>query len=224
METPMPDASPILSSTMNLGSGKDFRADCFNVDVDDSWTPDVVLDLSIAEPGDGGLVLDTRRFGRVVLRNNSFDRIIANDVLEHVPALTRLMTTCLGLLRAGGIFEISVPYDLSFGAWQDPTHVRAFNERSWLYYTDWFWYLGWSESRFHLDGIKFVLSPSGRALMEKGVSQDVVLTTPRAVDSMSVALRKIDLSSDDRATWKHWRERRRQAGIANAAAPAAALS
>ena len=35
-------------------------------------------------------------------------------------------------------------------AWQDPTHVRALNRNSWLYYTDWFWYLGWLEHRFVL--------------------------------------------------------------------------
>jgi len=43
------------------------------------------------------------------------------------------MTNCLKLLRVGGVFKILVPYDLSYGAWQDPTHIRAFNERSWLY-------------------------------------------------------------------------------------------
>lgn len=35
-------------------------------------------------------------------------------------------------------------------AWQDPTHVRALNENSWTYYTDWFWYLGWYEHRFEI--------------------------------------------------------------------------
>ena len=54
----------------------------------------------------------------------------------------------LALLKDGGRFEIEVPYERALTAWQDPTHVRAMNEKSWLYYTDWFWYLGWFEHRF----------------------------------------------------------------------------
>ena len=128
-----------LPKYLNLGSGKDFRADCFNVDVNPAWQPDALIDLSTLRIDDKGLCLDTARFGRVILHRNSFQKILANDVLEHVPDLPGLMTCCLNLLAIGGIFEIQVPYDLSYGAWQDPTHIRAFNERSWLYYTDWFW-------------------------------------------------------------------------------------
>ena len=208
-------------SCLNLGSGKDFRDDCFNVDVDGTWNPDAVLDLSAVDLAEGGMTLSTQRFGHVTLGPGCFDRIVANDVLEHVPDLMKLMTTCLGLLRPGGCFEISVPYDLSFGAWQDPTHVRAFNERSWLYYTDWFWYMGWSEARFVVDSLGFVPSPAGAALQARGADRDTVLATPRAIDSMSVVLRKVPLSADDRATWEHWRERRRRAQERHRSAPAA---
>ncbi len=206
-------------SCLNLGSGKDYRDDCFNLDVDDSWAPDAVLDLSAVDLAEGGVTVHTRRFGHVTLGPNSFDRIVANDVLEHVPDLKAMMTTCLALLRTGGIFAISVPYDLSLGAWQDPTHVRAFNERSWLYYTDWFWYMGWSEHRFTVDELRFVPSPLGEALAAQGAARDAVLATPRAIDSMSVTLRKVDLSAEDRAVWEHWRERRRQAQARGGATP-----
>ena len=133
---------------LNLGSGKDWRADYFNVDIDPYWQPDAVLDFD--RPLPIGKPLQTERFGTVVLANNYFDEIIANDALEHIPHLMTAMTSCLNLLKVGGQFHIRVPYDLSWGAWQDPTHVRAFNERSWLYYTDWFWYMGWTEARFEI--------------------------------------------------------------------------
>jgi len=98
-----------------------------------------------------GSTLETKRFGSVTLEENSFDAAIANDVLEHIPNLTVAMTNLLRVLRPGGIFEILVPYDLSYGAWQDPTHVRARSmRRSWLYYCDWHWYLGWTEARFDI--------------------------------------------------------------------------
>ena len=212
-----------LPSTLNLGSGKDFRADAFNIDIDDSWSPDAVLDLSMVEVDRAEVALDTHRFGALTLVPGCFDKIVANDVLEHVPNLTRLMTNCLSLLRMGGAFEISVPYDLSFGAWQDPTHVRAFNERSWLYYTDWFWYLGWDKARFALEHLQFVPSPVGEELRRQNLPRETILATPRAIDSMSVTLRKVDLGEEDRATWLHWRERRRQAQTLNrSAAPAPA--
>lgn len=118
-----------------------------------------------------------------------FDEIISNDVLEHIPNLTAAMTSCLRLLKTGGLFRIQVPYDLSYGAWQDPTHLRAFNERSWLYYTDWFWYLEWEEARFDLLEVQFVLSPIGEKLKPQFALEDLI-RQPRAVDHMRVTLRK----------------------------------
>ena len=220
--------SVVVPTVLNLGSGKDFRADAFNIDIDNSWAPDAVLDLSAISLDAEGLSLDTERFGRVLLKPGHFQRIVANDVLEHVPNLMRLMTTCLDLLAVDGIFEISVPYDLSLGAWQDPTHVRGFNERSWLYYTDWFWYMGWSEARFTRDALSFVPSPYGEEMRARGAADDEIIRTARAIDSMSVRLRKIALTDDDRATWAHWRERRAKAVRENrrsaAAQPVAAAA
>jgi len=214
-----------LPAVLNLGSGKDFRAEAFNIDIDETWSPDAVCDLSRITDLAAGLVFETARFGPAVLKPGLFDTIIANDVLEHVPDLMAMMTNCLALLRTGGMFEISVPYDLSYGAWQDPTHVRAFNERSWLYYTDWFWYMGWSDFRFELAGFDFVPSPIGEALRTRNVDREEILRTPRAIDSMSVRLRKVALSSDDRLIWEFHRQKKHAANATNqlAKAPAIAL-
>ena len=119
-------------------------------------------------------------------------------MLEHIPRLVVAMESFLRLLREGGILSVEVPYDLSFGAWQDPTHVRAMNERSWLYYTDWFWYLGWREYRFVTEEIKYVLADYGQELIASGKSLAEVTRTPRAVDAMQVRLRKIALSEAER--------------------------
>ena len=108
------------------------------------------------------------------------------DVLEHLPDLVGAMTSCKKLLKTGGEMRIHVPYDLSYGAWQDPTHLRAFNEKSWLYYTDWHWYLGW-EDRFYVTHLEFRLNPIAQDLK---LTQEELLRTPRAVDSMYVVLQK----------------------------------
>jgi SAM-dependent methyltransferase len=162
----MPDNSSIL----NLGSGKDYRDDCVNADIRSDVGADWVMD--ICKP-------DNLRI---------FDSIIANDVLEHVPDLVAAMTNCRDMLVMGGEMHIHVPYDLSYGAWQDPTHVRAFNEKSWLYYTDWAWYLGWKDTKFLLVHLEYRLSDFGK---KSELSMEELLRTPRAVDSMYVVLQKV---------------------------------
>jgi SAM-dependent methyltransferase len=180
---------------MNMGSGKDWRVDYFNVDIDAYWEPDAVLDFNHPLPIGQSLV--TQRFGNFALQENFFDEIMANDCLEHIPKLTTAMTSCLKLLKPGGKFDIRVPYDLSWGAWQDPTHVRAFNERSWLYYTDWFWYMGWTEARFDLVQFEVVLSPVGQALKEQ-LKGEALIRHPRAIDQLRVVLRKRLLSDAEK--------------------------
>ncbi|CAN5118312.1 hypothetical protein BH11PSE2_BH11PSE2_18210 [soil metagenome] len=191
---------------LNIGSGKDFRPDYLNVDVTDYWSPDIVADVSAGFPSPEPYA--TRRFGEIVLEPASFDEIIAIDVLEHVPDLVATMTNCLALLRLGGVFNILVPHDLSFGAWQDPTHIRAFNERSWLYYTDWSWYLGWTQARFIVQKLEFIASPIGQDMLGRGAPVELVARTPRAVDSMQVSLEKVALNDADKAMLESLQARR----------------
>jgi predicted SAM-dependent methyltransferase len=191
-----PSGQTVLPRAIQIGSGKDFRAEFLNLDINNAWGPDAVADVAAA--GVVNSTLETARFGPVALREDYFDRIIANDVLEHIPDLVSAMTNCLRLLRPGGRFEISVPYDLSLGAWQDPTHVRAFNENSWLYYTQWHWYLGWTEMRFDLASLQYTPSPLGAQLLSSGVSLEEILRTPRAIDSVQVVLRKRYLQDSER--------------------------
>jgi hypothetical protein len=192
---------------LNLGSGTDFRVDYLNVDVQAHWQPDVLADLSLPGLFDTPQRFETDRFGEVNLVAECLDEVLALDVLEHVPNLVGMMTNILHLLRVDGRFRISVPYDLSYGAWQDPTHLRAWNERSWLYYTDWFWYLGWSTHRFTLDQMEMVLNPIGQDLLARGINREDLLRTPRAVDSMNVVLRKIALTEGERQLGVQMRSR-----------------
>jgi hypothetical protein len=209
----MPAASVSIPRKLNLGSGKDWRADYFNADFDPYWEPDAVLDFN--HPLPIGQPLETRRFGTIVLQNNFFEEVIANDALEHIPNLTIAMTSCLNLLQVGGLFRISVPYDLSWGAWQDPTHVRAFNERSWLYYTDWFWYMGWRESRFDLVQFDLGLSPVGEALKKQRMRGEDLVRHPRAVDQLRVTLRKRLLTEAEKQQLaRHWAPPTRPGSVA----------
>ena len=170
------------SLVLNLGSGKDWREDCLNADVQERVKSDWCLDIQDVRWGS----LLVTRLGDFYVKEEMFDVILANDVLEHLPDLVTAMSNCKRLLKDGGEMRIHVPYDLSYGAWQDPTHVRAFNEKSWLYYTDWHWYLGW-EDRFFLTHLEFTLSKVGESLK---LPQEENLITTRAVDSMYIILQK----------------------------------
>jgi len=167
---------------LNLGSGKDFRQDCLNADIQAIKNPDWVLDITKV-PWEETI---STRFGEIKVEQGMFDSITANDVLEHIPDLVKAMTNCKDLLVEGGEFHIHVPYDLSLGAWQDPTHVRAFNENSWLYYTDWHWYLGWKD-KFVVKELQLVKS---KLAEEMNISDQMLTILPRMVDSMKVVLVK----------------------------------
>ena len=134
---------------LHLGSGKAYRPGWLNLDLLERAEPDLRLDL--AEAQRWPLHAESPYAGPVELHEGQLEHIVANNVLEHVGDLPRLMTNCLALLQTGGRLEIEVPYEHAATAWQDPTHVRAMNENSWLYYTDWFWYLGWFEHRFAVE-------------------------------------------------------------------------
>jgi SAM-dependent methyltransferase len=173
--------APWQPTQINLGSGKDYKSGWLNIDIIDRAQPDLVLDLGqpVAWPVQG----HTPYAGELLLAEGTVETIYANNVLEHVPDLPQLMGNCLALLKIGGNFVIEVPYEHAATAWQDPTHLRALNEKSWLYYTDWFWYLGWFEHRFKVAEFGYLdesLRPCGResaAFMR--VTLNKIETTPR---------------------------------------------
>lgn len=185
-----------VPSMLNVGSGSDFKPYCLNIDISPAKKPDILLDLS--QTLDWDRKYETSRFGEVSLVPGYFKRIIVHHVLEHVRDLNLMMQNFLHLLDDGGEVEIGVPYDLSFGAWQDPTHLRAFNEKSWQYFCELHNYLGWRDFCFELVDLDYELSPLGRSLLGKGVPWEELLRTPRAVDAMNVVLRKREALSDEK--------------------------
>jgi len=195
---------PWRPTRMHIGSGKDYRPGWLNVDVLARAEPDLVLDLS--QPLQLPLHAEVATAGAVELSEGQVDVIAANNVLEHVVDLPQLMTQALRLLRVGGQLLIEVPYEHAPTAWQDPTHLRAMNENSWIYYSEWFWYLGWFEHRFavqtscYLD-LELREAPRERAAFMR-VTLEKVVTTPRermVARTMSPALEVPDDTLD--AAW-----------------------
>lgn len=209
LPTPTPTRLAV-PTTLQVGSGKSWRADWLNLDVDPLWRPDFLFDLNTPLPADGQLPIATERFGELLLGADTFERIVAQDVLEHVRELPTAMTTLLHWLRPGGVLEVGVPYELSLGAWCDPTHVRAFNERSFLYYCEWSWYLGWRTHHFRVAKMEFTPSDLGRQLAANGADSAELLRTPRAIESMQVQLVKQPLDDEMRRVTAAWLDRPRR--------------
>ena len=59
---------------------------------------------------------------------NTFEEIIANDVLEHLDDFMPAMEEIFRILKPGGIARIRVPYWNSVTCHADPTHKRGFHE------------------------------------------------------------------------------------------------
>jgi SAM-dependent methyltransferase len=184
-------------STLNIGSGREYNPAWVNADISMQWEPDWLVDL--AKPID----FDNRdvifgAHGIQRLERGMFETIKASEVLEHVSDATVFMENCLNLLCDGGVLNVTVPYDLSYGAWQDPTHVRAFNERSFWYYCHWHWYLGWMTHRFDTVELLYSLSEYGHEINNKGgMKLEQIAAIPRAVDHIMVKLVKRPLSAEE---------------------------
>lgn len=186
---------PRLPATISLGCGRLFNRRHLCIDRVDRWRPDLIVDMSSADIF--GQNFDSLRFGQIRLGRELFDCVEAFYSLNKFSDLVQVMSNIMELLSDGGTLRIKVPYDLSRGAWQDPTHVRAFNENSWIYYCEWHWYIGWNESRFDLIEIRYIYSNLGNELSNGGASQEEVLRTPRAVDEMDLTLRKRRLTAHE---------------------------
>jgi SAM-dependent methyltransferase len=68
--------------------------------------------------------------------DRSVELVVAHDIIEHLPDKIHTMNELHRVLMPGGKAEIIVPTTDGPGAFQDPTHVSYWHERSFLYYED----------------------------------------------------------------------------------------
>ena len=109
---------------LNLGCGADKRDGYINIDKRVEVEPDQLLDIELR--------------GLSHWEDNSVDRIIAKDFLEHIRRrkVIFVMEEIWRVLKDGAEFEHFTPSSCGRGAFQDPTHRSYWNYNSWLYYTD----------------------------------------------------------------------------------------
>ena len=176
-------------SGLHVGCGNVFIPTMLNIDI--KKTPALDIEADICAKSLLPLKCNHERFpGGLFVGSESINSIYMKCTFEHLDDPIAAMTNARDLLMPGGLLYLEVPYDLAFGAWQDPTHRRAVNQNSFRYYYEWAWYLGWDEWGLKTQSIRPILSDTGRELKAKGTSIDELTAIPRAIDSLEVLMIK----------------------------------
>lgn len=66
--------------------------------------------------------------------DNSVEEVNISHYIEHTSDLIKFMNELHRILKPGAKAQIVAPYYSSMRAWQDPTHVRAISEATFLYF------------------------------------------------------------------------------------------
>lgn len=97
-------------------------------------------------------------------RDSSIQNCVLFNLLEHLPDTIQVMEELWRITKPGGLVHIQVPYYNSAGAFQDPTHVKFFTERTFDYFsvdgtTELSHYNYYSSARFEILSIEFYQRP-----------------------------------------------------------------
>ncbi|MEI6756600.1 MAG: methyltransferase domain-containing protein [Chlorobium sp.] len=104
---------------LDLGCGKKKRPGAIGVDYSDRHNADVIHDLnSFPYP----------------FKENEFDEIYLDNVLEHLDNPMRVMEEAHRIVSQNGLVVVIVPYFRSVWAFIDPTHKHFFTVESFAYY------------------------------------------------------------------------------------------
>lgn len=133
---------------LNLGAGNvRLREGYVTLDANAAHSPDI---LATVPP--------------IPLPDASCDTVFASHFLEHLDndQVVELFREVWRVLELGGTFEAVVPYALSHGAFQDPTHKSFWVPERFLYHTPHFRELGYGlEDRFRIAELN--LNPDPRS-------------------------------------------------------------
>jgi SAM-dependent methyltransferase len=122
---------------LELGCGFSKTPGAFGVDVISGSQADLIHDLNVVP---------------WPLDDDSWDRVICRDVLEHVDDFVRTMEEIWRVGAPDALVDVRAPFMSSVNYFSDPTHRRAFTSRSFDYFLDGrpTRGLGYSKARFEL--------------------------------------------------------------------------
>lgn len=168
---------------VHIGSGLDYLPGWLNIDASEAAQPDLLGDMAL--PVAWPIVGESEQVGPVLIEAGSVEAMYAGAALEQTTDMAAFMGNCLTMLKTHGKFIVQVAHEQAMSTWQDATHRRAFNEKTWLHFTERFWQLGWFEHRFHVEEFEY-LNDKGEVCQREQAS------------AMRLVLIKIETSAQER--------------------------
>lgn len=111
-------------SKLNLGCGEKIIQGYLNIDIVPLHGVDIVHDLNkIPYP----------------FKDNEFEEIYADNILEHLTNFPRIMQELHRILKENGRVIIKVPHFTSHDAWAHPQHTRPFAYDSFDFFVNGTW-------------------------------------------------------------------------------------
>lgn len=136
----------ILKTILDLGCGNKKRIGSIGIDINPNTDADIVHDLNqFPYPFD----------------SSTFDEIYADNVIEHLDNVLKVMEELHRISKPGGILIIKVPYFRSRFAYIDPTHKHFFTTESFTYFDP-----------EHIHHSLYNYSPSLFQTLKKGFDED----------------------------------------------------
>jgi SAM-dependent methyltransferase len=140
--------------SLDLGCGNRKRAGMVGIDINPGSMADVIHDLNLFPyPFD----------------DSTFDEILADNTLEHLENLPRVMEELHRIARPASMLKIIVPYFRARWAFVDPTHRHFFTVDSFGYFDPNHTFnqlYGYSKATFRVEKIVF-----NEKIIEHGVSR-----------------------------------------------------
>ncbi|VVB90875.1 Ubiquinone/menaquinone biosynthesis C-methyltransferase UbiE [uncultured archaeon] len=115
---------------------------CGNSKTKDAIGPDKV------RTGDVDIICDIEQ--SIPFKDGCIDKIVANNVLEHMSDTVKPLEELHRVLKIGGRAIIEVPHARSLGAFMDPTHKRFFTIMTMDYFTEKSSFKYYSRARFKI--------------------------------------------------------------------------
>ncbi len=113
------DASTNKMKTLDLGCGKKKQKGAIGIDISRETDADIIHDLNIFP---------------YPFADNEFDYIYADNIIEHLGSVVKVMEELHRITKHGATIKIIVPFFRSIYACIDPTHEHFFTLRSFDYF------------------------------------------------------------------------------------------
>lgn len=172
---------------VDLGCGKDKHKGCLGVDIKETGSTDLILDLSKKHWS---------------LPSDSFEKVWCKDILEHMSKPVSFMEEVHRISKSNAEVHIRVPHFTNKNSWVDPTHKRPYSAFTFSdYFTSGGKYRYYTDATFKLKRLHIEVPASRRrpwsyigryiANNHTGTYEDTVLRCLFPARSIQITLKTV---------------------------------